>query len=120
MTGQDHLYAILFHSTFIFLLSLWAFRPTTTQASATTTGSSDSPGTASKKSLPQPAYNSKSTMAGFAPKTEVNLAPPKEDIISKEELSQCTGEIEGKPIYVAIKGGYCICCLSWRDRGRRA
>ena len=55
-------------------------------------------------------------MAGFAPKTEVNLAPPKEDIITKEELSQCTGEIEGKPIYVAIKGGYRIGCLSSRVR----
>lgn len=43
-------------------------------------------------------------MAGFAPKTEVKLDPPKDDPITVEELAQCDGEHEGKPIYVAIKG----------------
>ena len=43
-------------------------------------------------------------MAGFAPKTEVNLDPPKDDVIDLEELAKCDGTNEGKPIYVAIKG----------------
>lgn len=43
-------------------------------------------------------------MAGFAPKTEVHLDPPKDDPIDLEELAKCDGTTDGKPIYVAIKG----------------
>lgn len=43
-------------------------------------------------------------MSGFAPKTQVDLDPPKEDLISLEELAKHDGVAEGKPIYVAIKG----------------
>ena len=43
-------------------------------------------------------------MAGFAPKTEVHLDPPKDDPIDLEELAKCDGTNDGKPIYVAIKG----------------
>ena len=50
-------------------------------------------------------------MAGFAPKTEVNLDPPKDDVIDLEELAKCDGTNEGKPIYVAIKGvPLSLCC----------
>lgn len=50
-------------------------------------------------------------MAGFAPKTEVKLDPPKEDPIDLEELAKCDGTHDGKPIYVAIKGGCSLACL---------
>lgn len=39
----------------------------------------------------------------FEPKAPVQLAPPKDDIISLEELSQATG-VDGGKCYVAIKG----------------
>ncbi|KAK0741074.1 cytochrome b5-like heme/steroid binding domain-containing protein [Schizothecium vesticola] len=41
--------------------------------------------------------------AKFEPKTAVQLAPPKDDIISIEELSKANGE-PGNKCYVAIKG----------------
>ncbi|TKX23848.1 cytochrome b5-like heme/steroid binding domain-containing protein 1 [Elsinoe australis] len=40
----------------------------------------------------------------FEPKTKVELAPPKDDLISVEHLAKCDGEHEGYPTYVAIKG----------------
>ncbi|KAL4879791.1 cytochrome b5-like heme/steroid binding domain-containing protein [Aspergillus karnatakaensis] len=40
----------------------------------------------------------------FAPKVPVQLAPPKEDLITVEELSKCDGSDPNLPIYVAIKG----------------
>ncbi|KAF2152912.1 hypothetical protein K461DRAFT_130909 [Myriangium duriaei CBS 260.36] len=40
----------------------------------------------------------------FEPKTKVELAPPKDDIISLEHLAKCDGQHEGFPTYVAIKG----------------
>ncbi|KAJ4022311.1 hypothetical protein NW752_000486 [Fusarium irregulare] len=44
-------------------------------------------------------------MAGkFEPKVPVNLDPPKDDIISKEELAKANGATEGGKCYVAIKG----------------
>jgi hypothetical protein len=43
-------------------------------------------------------------MSGFAPKPDVQLDPPKDDVISLDELAKCDGKTEGKPIYVAIKG----------------
>ncbi|RGP68128.1 cytochrome b5 [Fusarium longipes] len=44
-------------------------------------------------------------MAGkFEPKVAVNLDPPKDDIISKEELAKANGSTEGGKCYVAIKG----------------
>ncbi|KAF3932095.1 Neudesin [Dactylellina cionopaga] len=44
-------------------------------------------------------------MAGqFKPKEPVDLAPPKDEIITKEYLAKCDGTHEGYPIYVAIKG----------------
>ncbi|CAF3563779.1 hypothetical protein SNK03_003525 [Fusarium graminearum] len=44
-------------------------------------------------------------MAGkFEPKTAVTLDPPKDDIISKEELAKANGATEGGKCYVAIKG----------------
>ncbi|KAK0643115.1 cytochrome b5-like heme/steroid binding domain-containing protein [Cercophora newfieldiana] len=43
-------------------------------------------------------------MAGkFEPKTPIQLAPPKDDLISLEELARATG-IDGGKCYVAIKG----------------
>ena len=39
----------------------------------------------------------------FEPKTPVQLAPPKDDIISLEELAKANGE-PGQKCYVAIKG----------------
>ncbi|MCJ1327480.1 hypothetical protein MMC10_004149 [Thelotrema lepadinum] len=39
----------------------------------------------------------------FAPKEPVKLDPPKDDPISKEELSKCDGK-ESSRTYVAIKG----------------
>ncbi|KAL1977993.1 hypothetical protein VTN31DRAFT_852 [Thermomyces dupontii] len=40
----------------------------------------------------------------FEPKEPVQLDPPKDDPISKEELSKCDGTDPNRPIYVAIKG----------------
>jgi len=40
----------------------------------------------------------------FEPKEAVQLAPPKSDPISPEYLAKCTGDTEGVPTYVAIKG----------------
>lgn len=40
----------------------------------------------------------------FEPKVKVELAPPKQDVITLEELSQCDGTNPNKPTYVAIKG----------------
>ncbi|KAF7507107.1 hypothetical protein GJ744_010920 [Endocarpon pusillum] len=40
----------------------------------------------------------------FAPKTPVNLDPPKDDPITSEELSKCDGSDPSKPTLVAIKG----------------
>ncbi|KAI1273778.1 cytochrome b5-like heme/steroid binding domain-containing protein [Xylaria sp. FL0933] len=43
-------------------------------------------------------------MAGkFEPKVPVNLDPPKDDLITLEELAQADGS-EGRKAYVAIKG----------------
>ncbi|RGP58707.1 cytochrome b5 [Fusarium sporotrichioides] len=43
-------------------------------------------------------------MAGkFEPKVPVTLDPPKDDIISKEELAKANGATEGGKCYVAIK-----------------
>ncbi|KAH7193517.1 cytochrome b5-like heme/steroid binding domain-containing protein [Fusarium flagelliforme] len=44
-------------------------------------------------------------MAGkFEPKVPINLDPPKDDVISKEELARANGATEGGKCYVAIKG----------------
>ncbi|KIV78605.1 hypothetical protein, variant 1 [Exophiala sideris] len=40
----------------------------------------------------------------FEPKVKVELAPPKDEEITLEELSQCDGTNPDKPTYVAIKG----------------
>ncbi|KAF2682182.1 progesterone binding protein-like protein [Lentithecium fluviatile CBS 122367] len=40
----------------------------------------------------------------FAPKQPVDLAPPKDDIITRDHLSKCDGTNEGFPTLVAIKG----------------
>jgi len=40
----------------------------------------------------------------FAPKTPVDLAPPKDDPITYEELAKCDGTDPDKPVLVAIKG----------------
>lgn len=40
----------------------------------------------------------------FAPKVPVELAEPKDDLISQEELAAADGSDPSKPIYVAIKG----------------
>ncbi|KAJ5474755.1 Cytochrome b5 [Penicillium sp. IBT 31633x] len=40
----------------------------------------------------------------FAPKEPVQLDPPKDDPISKEELARCDGSDPSRPTLVAIKG----------------
>ncbi|KIW52541.1 hypothetical protein PV05_08171 [Exophiala xenobiotica] len=40
----------------------------------------------------------------FEPKVKVELNPPKETLITLEELSKCDGTNPDKPTYVAIKG----------------
>ncbi|KAJ5787373.1 hypothetical protein N7457_002363 [Penicillium paradoxum] len=40
----------------------------------------------------------------FAPKVAVELDPPKDDLISKEELAKCDGSDPSRPTLVAIKG----------------
>ncbi|KAL4790639.1 cytochrome b5-like heme/steroid binding domain-containing protein [Aspergillus venezuelensis] len=40
----------------------------------------------------------------FAPKVPVQLAPPKDDPITYEELAKCDGTDPSRPTYVAIKG----------------
>ncbi|KAF1965299.1 cytochrome b5 [Bimuria novae-zelandiae CBS 107.79] len=40
----------------------------------------------------------------FAPKQPVTLAPPKDDVITREYLAKCDGTNEGFPTWVAIKG----------------
>ncbi|KAI9376505.1 cytochrome b5-like heme/steroid binding domain-containing protein [Aspergillus egyptiacus] len=40
----------------------------------------------------------------FAPKVPIQLAPPKDDLITVEELAKCDGTDPNRPIYVAIKG----------------
>jgi len=40
----------------------------------------------------------------FAPKTSVQLDPPKDDPITVDYLAKCDGEHDGYPTYVAIKG----------------
>lgn len=40
----------------------------------------------------------------FAPKEPVELAPPRDDLVSVEYLSKCTGKNEGYPTLVAILG----------------
>lgn len=42
--------------------------------------------------------------ARFAPKEPVELAPPRDDIVSLQYLSKCTGKNEGYPTLVAILG----------------
>jgi hypothetical protein len=39
-----------------------------------------------------PREHSASTEKTFAPKTKVDLAPPKDDLITYDELAQCDGE----------------------------
>ncbi|RFN51157.1 cytochrome b5 [Fusarium flagelliforme] len=47
-------------------------------------------------------------MAGkFEPKVPINLDPPKDDVISKEELARANGATEGGKCYVAIKVSHC-------------
>ncbi|KAK3202703.1 hypothetical protein GRF29_154g481623 [Pseudopithomyces chartarum] len=40
----------------------------------------------------------------FAPKEPVSLAPPKDDVITRDYLAKCNGTNEGFPTLVAIKG----------------
>ncbi|KAJ5934697.1 hypothetical protein N7466_004244 [Penicillium verhagenii] len=40
----------------------------------------------------------------FAPKVPVQLDPPKDDLISQEELAKCDGTDPSRPTLVAIKG----------------
>ncbi|KAJ5610192.1 cytochrome b5 [Penicillium lagena] len=40
----------------------------------------------------------------FSPKIPVQLDPPKDDLISQEELAKCDGTDPNRPTYVAIKG----------------
>ncbi|CAG8043344.1 unnamed protein product [Penicillium olsonii] len=40
----------------------------------------------------------------FAPKVAVQLDPPKDDLISPEELAKCDGSDPSRPTLVAIKG----------------
>lgn len=40
----------------------------------------------------------------FEPKHAVEIAPPKDDPISTEDLAKCDGTDTSKPTYVAIKG----------------
>ncbi|KAF2790681.1 cytochrome b5 [Melanomma pulvis-pyrius CBS 109.77] len=40
----------------------------------------------------------------FEPKQPVELAPPKDDVISLDYLKKCDGKNEGYPTLVAIKG----------------
>ncbi|PWW71738.1 cytochrome b5 [Tuber magnatum] len=40
----------------------------------------------------------------FEPKTPVQLNPPRDDPISADELKVADGSVEGRPVYVAIKG----------------
>ncbi|KAJ4351775.1 uncharacterized protein N0V89_007118 [Didymosphaeria variabile] len=40
----------------------------------------------------------------FAPKQPVNLATPKDDVITRDYLTKCDGTNEGFPTLVAIKG----------------
>ncbi|KAF2451605.1 cytochrome b5 [Karstenula rhodostoma CBS 690.94] len=40
----------------------------------------------------------------FAPKQLVNLAPPKDDVITRDYLAKCDGTNGGFPTLVAIKG----------------
>ncbi|PSN61733.1 progesterone binding protein-like protein [Corynespora cassiicola Philippines] len=40
----------------------------------------------------------------FAPKVAVELAPPKDDVITRDYLAKCDGTNEGFPTLVAIKG----------------
>ena len=60
-------------------------------------------GTAAKSQGPA-LKSTPSVMSGFAPKEVVQLDPPKDDLISIEELAKCSGDISDRPIYVAIKG----------------
>lgn len=44
-------------------------------------------------------------MPGFEPKTKVELAPPKDDLLDLDYLAKCDGTQEGFPTLVAIKVG---------------
>ncbi|KAF2107960.1 progesterone binding protein-like protein [Lophiotrema nucula] len=50
------------------------------------------------------ADTSEQSTGRFEPKAPVHLAPPKDEIMTREYLSKCDGEHEGYPVYVAIKG----------------
>lgn len=51
-----------------------------------------------------PATTDAPAKGKFEPKTPVQLAPPKSDPISLEELAKCTGADPALPTWVAIKG----------------
>ncbi|KAL3480044.1 cytochrome b5-like heme/steroid binding domain-containing protein [Aspergillus californicus] len=40
----------------------------------------------------------------FAPKVPIQLDPPKDDLITAEELGKCDGTDPSRPTYVAIRG----------------
>ncbi|CAD6579545.1 MAG: hypothetical protein CYPHOPRED_000906 [Cyphobasidiales sp. Tagirdzhanova-0007] len=90
----EHKLAVLFHLTLLFGLLLWTRRSQAPSSVSVPTSTSAAP-------APKPAP---SIMSGFAPKEDVKLDPPKDDLISTADLAQCDGETEGRPIYVAIKG----------------
>lgn len=54
-----------------------------------------------QKTFKEEEYN----MPGFEPKTKVELAPPKDDVLDLDYLAKCDGTHEGFPTLVAIKVG---------------
>jgi hypothetical protein len=95
-TAEKHKIAIICHATFVFGLSVWALSNNNNTPQSTVHSQDKSSGSALK--------GTPSIMSGFAPKEAVELAPPKDDPITREELAKCSGADPSQPIYVAIKG----------------
>ena len=58
-----------------------------------------------------PAEDNKRPLKSVMQSAREDLAPPKDDPFTTEELKQYDGSDTSKPIYVAIKGGYYLFLL---------
>ena len=62
-----------------------------------------------------PAEDNKRPLKSVMQSAREDLAPPKDDPFTTEQLKQYNGSDPSKPIYVAIKGGYYLLVISFRS-----
>ena len=97
---EKHKYELIIHFSILFALALWSLNKPSKKPPAPIAAREAT----SKQVLPKAAANV-AGMSGFAPKEPVKLDEPKDDPITNEELKEFDGTKDGKPIYVAIRGG---------------